>query len=1025
MKMHLLGCLAKEEMQKFMRGSVFSCSVFMSLLLFTVLVSFLSASPLPTRFALAEGASEADDWSMFRHDAAHSGYSASTAPNTSQVLWSYATGGEVYSSPAVVDGRVYVGSSGNKTCCLNATTGKSIWNYTSGGDVYSSPAVVDGRVYISSGDYKIYCLNAATGAFIWSYTAGSWVFSPAIYEGKVYVTSWDSRVCCLNADSGALAWSYTATSGFFRSSPAVADGKVYVDSWDGQVTCLNAANGAFMWNYSIGNNLRSSPAVVDGKVYVGANDNKTYCLNAATGAFIWSYTTGDWVVSSPAVVDGKVYIGSGDKKFYCLDAATGALIWSYTTGGGVGSSPAVADGKVYVGSDGKVVYALNSTTGAFIWSYTTGGVVGSSPAVADGRVYIGSDDHKIYCFGLPAQSWAQTVTVPDDYPTIQLAILAARVGGTVYVRNGSYPETVSVNKPVALVGESRESTFITGHVEIIADNVTVTGFTASAGYWGSAISANNVKGINISQNSITGGNPSVAFVSVSNSTFSRNEIPPQYQPTLPRGLFMSLSSFNTFLWNNISSCSIVSSSNNSFSGNYIRGDGYHHDSYRLDISNSTNSWNATYPSGGNYWGATFFGPNYPGVDLKNGPNQDQPGGDGFGDTPYILNADNIDHYPLMRPTYYFTEGIPFAYFNYTPNKLAGETVTFDASASLDLNGNIVNYAWDFGDGVNATSASPATTHAYGNVHSNTVRLTVTDNEGLTDTSTQTVTVGMIPSALSISTSSSSMFAGFKVDVAGTLRDVYGNPLIGKTVVLSYTFSGISTWTPITSCTTDNAGNYLATWIPTATGAFTLKAEWSGTSTVSPANSNTTLNCLSYDQYVFSVESNSTISGLAYNAADHVLSFTATGSDGTKGYVKAAVAKNFTANPAGVKVLIDGNQVACSPTSTSDSCLIYFTYQHSTHSVAIDLSAATQPTPTPTPTTTPTPIPTTTPAPSPTPIPTPTPTQSPTPTPTLTSSPSPTPAPPTTLPSEIIYALVAIAIAAIAATAVVLIKKQKK
>ena len=42
MKMHLLGCLAKEEMQKFMRGSVFSCSVLMSLLLFTVLVSFLS-----------------------------------------------------------------------------------------------------------------------------------------------------------------------------------------------------------------------------------------------------------------------------------------------------------------------------------------------------------------------------------------------------------------------------------------------------------------------------------------------------------------------------------------------------------------------------------------------------------------------------------------------------------------------------------------------------------------------------------------------------------------------------------------------------------------------------------------------------------------------------------------------------------------------------------------------------------------------------------------------------------------------
>jgi len=439
---------------------------------------------------------------------------------------------------------------------------------------------------------------------------------------------------------------------------------------------------------------------------------------------------------------------------------------------------------------------------------------------------------------------------------------------------------------------------------------------------------------------------------------------------------MELSSFNTFLWNNIASCYIVWSSNNIFSGNYIKGDGYHHDSWSLYISNSTNSWNATYPSGGQYWKG------YAGVDLKKGPNQDQPGGDGFGDTPYIINDDNIDYYPLMRPYTYFTEGRPFAYFSYTPNKLAGENVTFNASASLDLNGNIVNYAWDFGDGVNATSASPVTTHAYGNVHSNTVRLTVTDNEGLTDTSTQTATVGKIPTSISISTSSSSMFAGFKVDVAGTLRDVYGNGLKDKTIVISYTFSGIGTWTPITSCTTDNAGNYLATWIPTATGTFTLNATWSGTDTVSPTNSNTTLNCLSYDQYVFSVESNSTISGLTFNPTGQTLSFTATGPDGTNGYVSATLAKNLTANPAGVKVLIDGNQVACSPTSTSDSCRLYFTYQHSTHNVIIDLSAAAQPTPTPTPIATPTPTST----------PTSAPTSQPTSAPTSTSNPTFTPQP---------------------------------
>ena len=52
-----------------------------------------------------------DWWSTFRHDSAHSGYSTSTAPTTNQTLWSYTPRGEyVGSSPAVVDGVVFVGS---------------------------------------------------------------------------------------------------------------------------------------------------------------------------------------------------------------------------------------------------------------------------------------------------------------------------------------------------------------------------------------------------------------------------------------------------------------------------------------------------------------------------------------------------------------------------------------------------------------------------------------------------------------------------------------------------------------------------------------------------------------------------------------------------------------------------------------------------------------------------------------------------------------------------------------------------
>jgi parallel beta-helix repeat protein len=63
----------------------------------------------------------------------------------------------------------------------------------------------------------------------------------------------------------------------------------------------------------------------------------------------------------------------------------------------------------------------------------------------------------------------------------------------------------------------------------------------------------------------------------------------------------------------------------------------------LEMGPVLNLWNATYPIGGNYWS------DYTGIDLKSGPLQDQPGGDGFGDTPYVIDVDSQDYYPLMTP----------------------------------------------------------------------------------------------------------------------------------------------------------------------------------------------------------------------------------------------------------------------------------------------------------------------------------------------------------------------------------------
>src|SRR3990172_9610139 len=74
---------------------------------------------------------------------------------------------------------------------------------------------------------------------------------------------------------------------------------------------------------------------------------------------------------------------------------------------------------------------------------------------------------------------------------------------------------------------------------------------------------------------------------------------------------------------------------NAFSNNVFQGG---------DEFGTRTAWDGGYPSGGNYWS------DYAGVDNCSGPNQDVcPDPDGIGDTPYAVDADTQDRYPLMAP----------------------------------------------------------------------------------------------------------------------------------------------------------------------------------------------------------------------------------------------------------------------------------------------------------------------------------------------------------------------------------------
>ena len=326
--------------------------------------------------------------------------------------WRFETGDIVLSSPAVSDGFVYVGSRVNKVYSIDAVTGMEKWRFATGSNVLSSLAVSNGVVYVGSDDGNLYAIDAVTGKEKWRFATGGSVYSsPAVSNGVVYVGSRDNNLYAIEVVTGKEKWRFKTGSNV-ESSPAVSNGVVYIGSWDKNVYAIDVVTGKEKWRFKTGDIILSSPAVSNGVVYVGSRDNKVYSIDVVTGKEKWRFETGSYVDSSPIVSNGVVYFGSADGNLYAIGGAltsqettqtpnsgivpTITELWRFPTNNSVYSSPVVSNGIVYVGSQDRNLYAIDAVTGKEKWLFETGGAVYSSPAVSNGIVYVGSWDNNLY-----------------------------------------------------------------------------------------------------------------------------------------------------------------------------------------------------------------------------------------------------------------------------------------------------------------------------------------------------------------------------------------------------------------------------------------------------------------------------------------------------------------------------------------------------------------------------------------------------------------------------------------------------
>lgn len=154
----------------------------------------------------------------------------------------------------------------------------------------------------------------------------------------------------------------------------------------------------------------------------------------------------------------------------------------------------------------------------------------------------------------------------------------------------------------------------------------------------------------------------LVLYNVQNATIENNTI----DSNEGDGIRLSLGSSNNVVANNSVSDNgygihLSSSNGNTIEGNTVENNEYgiylessiDNGIYHNNITGNTNQayddsggnlWDGGYPSGGNSWS------DYSGDDIYSGVNQDEPGSDGIGDSPYVIDPDSRDRYPLVEPT---------------------------------------------------------------------------------------------------------------------------------------------------------------------------------------------------------------------------------------------------------------------------------------------------------------------------------------------------------------------------------------
>ena len=379
--------------------------------------------PLPPPSSNISAVAGADDWPMFLRDPIHSAAADVSTTPQGTLKWRFDTDMPMFSSPAVVDGRLYLGSGDGRVIALDADTGALIWEHPVTGPVDSSPAVAGDNVFIGLRDGRVLSLHKDTGARQWEFpTGGIFATSPVVLEGILYIGSGDGKLYTLDAQTGQVRWEYQ-TNGHIASDPAINDDIVAVLSQDSYLHIVDKHTGRKRLDYHT-KFARGSPALSGDWVYTADQIGLVTAIDWherevpfeknvrwfrtqlwAWGALrelpplkglAWAAFVPGSMVASPIIAEDRLYVATAEGQVYALDRETGDVLWTFDADGYFLPAMTLVGEALFIGDRFGTMYAISADAGEELWRFETGAPIGSTPIAANGTLYFTSEDGTLY-----------------------------------------------------------------------------------------------------------------------------------------------------------------------------------------------------------------------------------------------------------------------------------------------------------------------------------------------------------------------------------------------------------------------------------------------------------------------------------------------------------------------------------------------------------------------------------------------------------------------------------------------------